>query len=372
MKLILPVLLTIGLLPLHAQQPPSATPPFPGFPAFPANLFPKGNGFLGLRSEVPFRAVVEKKTVTPQNFTITLRSATNSRTFNQSPVSADELKVLEHLKEGKEYEFPKVFDDVLGKQSANMAPSSTPVWSHLPSAYGNSVGLLDLPTTAPFRARVLSKKVSDDFVSIDLQTTDGRIFTSQQGGQPSMKEAHRIARLLKEGEMYEFPHDVQPEEPGTKPGGKSEPVAPSAEMKDLEGFIGEWEMPMQIEPDRKIITSYFWKKDGKGIWKEIRAEPKEGRKIDNAWLITYDPARKCYVEAAVKTNIVPRETELRWDAATRTLNLRNTSDYPEPGTVQTGTRRLVSDDRMEWSFHSMTPEGRPVNENSGFYSRVKH
>lgn len=367
MKLLLPAFLMLGLLPLRAQQPPAATPPFPNFPGFPTNFNQHLNGFMGLRAEAPFRAVVEKKTVTPQGFTITLKSATMSRTFSQSGSSGDVLKVIEHLKEGKEYDFPKVFDDVLGKQSASASSSPTLSWPNLPKASDYSVALLDLPTAAPFRARVVSKKVSADLVAVELRTTDGRTFTSQQGGQPSMPEALRIAGMLKEGELYEFPHDVRPPEPGKK----GEAAIPSMEMKILEGFIGEWEMPMQTDPTRKLITTYLWKKDGRGIWKEIRAEPNETKRVENASLITYDPARKCYVEAVVRPGVIPREIELRWDPATRTLNLQNTSDIPEPGTVQTGTRRLVSEDRLEWSFRSLTPEGRPVNENSGSYTRVR-
>ncbi|HSI15673.1 MAG TPA: hypothetical protein VK961_26740 [Chthoniobacter sp.] len=368
MKLLLPAFLLLGLLPLQAQQPPAATPPFQNFPGFPSNFNQQMNGFMGLRSEAPFRALVEKKTVTPLSFTITLKSSTMSRTFTQSGSSGDVLKVIEHLKEGKEYDFPKVFDDVLGKQSANAASSPTLPWSNLPKAPDYSVALLDLPTTAPFRARVVSKKVSKDLVAVELRTTDGRTFTSQETGQLSNQEALRIAGLLKEGELYEFPHDVR----STETAKKSEAAGPSAELKSLEGFIGEWEMPMQTDPSRKLITSYLWKKDGRGIWKEIRAEPNETKRVENASLITYDPARKCYVEAVVRPGVIPRETELRWDPATRTLNLQNTLDIPEPGTVQTGTRRLVSEDRLEWSFRSLTPEGRPVNENSGSYTRVRH
>jgi hypothetical protein len=327
---------------------------------------------MGLRSEPPFRAVVEKKTVSPESFSITLKSAAISRTFTQSPPGADALKVLERLKVGREYDFPKIFDDVLGKQSAKPTPGSTvtssaQTWQNSVNLPWNSMRLLDLPTAAPFRARVASKSISDDMVSVELHTTDGRKLVVQQSGQPAMKEAKRIASLLQEGETYEFPDDVR-----TPDAGKKGTTAPTAEMKELEGFVGEWEMPMQTEPDRKLMITYVWKRDGQGLWREIRGEPKsETKKVENAWLITYDAARKCYMEITTRPNLVPREAELHWDPATRTLSSRASTDYPEPGTAQTGSRRLVSEDRMEWHFKAMTPEGRPVNENSGHYTRVR-
>ncbi len=325
--------------------------------------------------------MVESKTVSADTFSITLKTVTTRRTFSQSPPGEDELKVLKHLVEGREYEFPKVFDDVLCKKSANMTSStasstmtSTTFNSRLPSfnTWGLPAGVLELAKTTPFRARVLSKKVKDDEVSIDFRTTDGRPFTVQQIGSPGIKEAQRIASQLQEGKVYEFPDDAVVPDAGKKPAKKSEMPTPSEEMKVLEGLIGKWEMPMQSDPSRKVVLSFVWKKDGRGIWREIHDEPpSDSKRIDNAWLITYDTTRKCYVESPIRTNIVPREVEMRWDVTTRTLSSRAAVDYPEPGTIQTGTRQLVSEDHMEWRFSSVTPEGRPTGENSGFYTRVK-
>lgn len=60
MKLFLSALLSFALLPLRAQQTPSANPPAGNAPGFPFNMFSQPDAFMKLRSEAPFRAVVVK------------------------------------------------------------------------------------------------------------------------------------------------------------------------------------------------------------------------------------------------------------------------------------------------------------------------
>ena len=378
------VFLTFGFLPLCAQQlrplQPPSLPPLPaGTPAlmppvkvppnFPWGMFGKTGGvagsFLDLRSEPAFRAVIEKKSVTPGAFSITLKMPQGTSTYSEMSTNEDALKVVKHLVVGREYAFPKVFDDVLGKNASSFAPLPVP----LPAA--RAPGIMGLRTGEPFRARVTKLEVTEGAVVLELHCVDGqRLVVQHTGGGPIRDEVQSVASLLRQGETYEFPHVLLPETAGTR--GKA--AEPSPEMKMLEGSIGGWEMPLKHDPTRKAIVHYVWKQDGRGLWREVWDEPeKERNNARTTWLITYDSVRKCYLERLTSDSWLPqplRELEIRWVPETQAQVLRGTSDKRVPGTQVIGRRALASD-RMEWSFRFTKPDGGPATETSGVYERVK-
>jgi len=373
------VFLMLGVLPLSAQQPlplhppslpptsPAPFPPVPMPPNFPWDLLgTKGGmsagGFLDLRRKPAFRAVIEKKSVTPGGFSITLKSPQGTSSYSEMTNNEDALKVVKHLVVGREYAFPKVFDEVLGKNAAAAAPRPTV----------RAPGIMGLRTGEPFRARVAKLEVTAGSVALELHCVDGqRLVVQHRGGGPIRSEVESVAGLLRQGETYELPHALLPESAGTQ--GRA--VEPSPEMKVLEGFIGGWEMSLAHDPARKAIVHYVWKQDGRGLWRETWDEPeKERNNVRAVWLITYDPVRKCYLETLASNSLNPqplREMEMRWVPETGAQVLRGTADKPVPGTQVIGRRKLTSPDRLEWSFQYTKPDGSPPTESSGAYERVK-
>jgi hypothetical protein len=117
---------------------------------------------------------------------------------------------------------------------------------------------------------------------------------------------------------------------------------------------------------------YSWKKDGKGLWVEVSLEPPPPPDQVIEWLITYDPARQCFVEKATKIQTEPGEMEARWDGKTRTLTFRTEGNYRQHGScIWTGTRTLPSPDQSEVSLRVATKEGQVLEEFAGTYLRVK-
>jgi hypothetical protein len=342
-------------------------------PNLPFSLrFPFETGaFMALRNEAPFRAVVTEKKVTDNSFSITLkRGETQTNTYQESGGSEDARKLVKYLVVGREYAFPAIFDKVLGPPKATATPGFPPTLPFPSSAMmGERLRLLDLPKRDPFRAKVTSKQLKSDQVTLELEPIDGNTLTLTQSGNVQMEEARRIAGLLEVGVLYEFPDAVLTS--ATKE--MKSATEPSPEMRALAGFIGEWERPIAEPASGKSTLVYVWKKDGNGLWKELRIERSDLRKVVRSdWLITYDPERKCYVERATNPKVVPRETTMNWNAEMRTLSSSTESKHPQYGSIiSSGKRTLTTPDRFESSAEVKNKEGEVVEKWSAVFSRVK-
>jgi len=255
-------------------------------------------------------------------------------------------------------------DEILGPRKPGAAPLPSTLAVNLVPP---KLGLLDLPTCEPFRARVVSKELKVAEVSLELQCTDESRLTMTHSGVSGFAEARRIALLLEVGERYEFPDSVLPS--ATKE--KVPAAEPAPEMKPLADWIGEWEKPQADQAAPKISLSLEWKKDGKGIWKTMRGE-KPGAKITTTeWLITYDPARKCFVEKTMRIGVFPREVFLTWDSKTRAFAVHAEANEPQRGpTIWSGKRVLTTPDRMEWTIRLTTKAGKVIEGGAGEYTRV--
>jgi hypothetical protein len=359
---------------LHGQQqlPPNFQLPQgiqlpPGMKLPPGIQFPPrlpgfaDTGFLGMRDMAPDRGLVTKKEISTNSYTLALKFTNSTRTFTEVGPSEATMKVVRHLVEGRTYDFPKVFDEVLGKQP--------PPWPAAPEgAAPYPFGFEQTGRKMPFRARLVKKESTASVVSLELHCADGPRLTLSQSKSEHFKAAQRCAERLQEGETYEFPDALR----APTASGKKKPAQPSAELKLLESFIGEWAGPMAGQPDVTTTIRYLWKGDGQGIWKENKAVTKHGSTMqESAWLITYDPARKCYLETPTRPDSPVPVVEMRWDADAKTLSLLAVGDRREPDMVVGGTRTLTTPDRTDWRFTTTNTDGRIVRENSGSYTRVK-
>jgi hypothetical protein len=353
-------LLAFSILPLHAQLPA----PFP--PGLLGDV-----GLMSLRQSPPFRAKITEKKGTAGNFTLSLEKTDGSKsTYTLIGGGEAERKMFAHFKLGSKYDFPKVFDDVLGKDTEPPPAVSTISRSPIPffpslSPSEPKLALLDLNRCAPFRARIDAKKITPDSISLTLACTDGRTLTLQHSGNARMDEALRIAKPLEEGQFYEFPMSVlQPHQ--------DQPAPPTAAMKLLEPFIGEWDVTSLDKPDQKLRVRYHWKLNGTGLWREHTAqdEGSDDYRMANATLITYDSATGRYLETHTRPGGPPR-VEKVWDVANRTLTSVVHEDRTTPARKIANTSIFKTDDRIDWKTTVTTSEGKFIEERQGRYTRIK-
>lgn len=352
---------------LHAQQP--ALP-------FTSGTFNTA-GLMSLRHSPPFRAKITEKKGTAGNFTLALEQTNGTRqTFTVIGGGEGERKMFEHFKPGAQYDFPKVFEDVLGNEppvpaSQTSVTTSTYPVSAIPAANPGftfppeKLDLLDLNHCKPFRAKILGKTISPDLISLTLACTDGRTPTLQHSGNARMDEALKIAKPLEKGRFYEFPMSVLPPY-------QDEPAPPTPAMKALELFVGEWEVTSLDKPEQQIRARYHWKLDGTGLWREstVKDGHSDDYRMANAILITYDSATGHYVETMTRSTSLP-PLERTWDAAARTLSGVNYITHPDGERKLTTITTFKTDDLIEWKTTITTREGKFIEEHQGRYIRIK-
>lgn len=360
-------LLAFSMLPLHAQLPA----PFP-----PGML--QSSGLMSLRDRPPFSARVTEKKGTPGSFTLALQHADGTKTsFTLVGGGEAERKMFAHFKVGSKYAFPKVFDDVLGKDAPVAASSIPPVSSTSTSTsppfftqqdFFSSTpkfSLLDLNHCPPFRARIDAKTITPDSISITLACTDGRTLTLQHIDNARMDEALKIARPLEKDRFYEFPISVLPPY-------QDEPAPPTPAMQALAPFLGTWDVTSLDKPDQQIRVRYQWKINGAGLWREHSAkqEGSDDYRMVNAALITHDSATGRYLETHTRPG-TPPPLEKTWEAASRTLTSINYIQYPDGERKHTTLTTFKTDDLVEWKTTLTTREGKWIKEYQGRYTRIK-
>lgn len=349
-------------VPLHAQ--------LPVLPFAPGTFEPAG--LMSLRKSAPFRAKITEKKGTAGNFTLTLEKTDGSGRTTYTLIGGGEAerKMFEHFKLGARYDFPKVFDDVLGKDTTSStrpafvpaSPASAAMFP--PFASKPKLGLLDLNHCAPFRAKIASKTITPESASITLACTDGRTFTVQEMGS-RLDEALRIVKPLEEGRFYEFPVS-------TLPPHQDQPAPPTPAMKALEPFIGEWQISSLDDPDQQLRVRYHWKINGTGLWREHTGRTKDSDeyRMVAATLTTHDSATGRYVEIPTRSSTTP-PIEKTWDAAIRMLISVQHVQHPEGERKITTITSFKTDDLVEVKSTITTKEGKFIEEHQGRYTRIK-
>lgn len=265
--------------------------------------------------------------------------------------------------------------------------------------------LLRLRGLPPFRATVLKRQITADSIRLELRIADCEPVVVAHAGKDGWDQALQAAQRLQEGRTYEFPDVLA--DAYVPPAAGAAPAPATDAMRALQPFIGSWTEPGH--PFKDNVTRYFWKEDGTGLWQESTVRPPSATvetslsgglgKVETGpvaarvtpTLTTYDSGRQCYVTAhsvslitsasvqngvtaithAISTDKPPApDQEGRWDAATQTYRWSSVMDIPQPGTRYSGTRRLVTPDRMEWTSRVTAPDGRVIQEDAGLYERT--
>lgn len=254
--------------------------------------------------------------------------------------------------------------------------------------------ILGLPNLPPFRATVLKRQISPSAIHIELKINDVVTITVSHTTQTNWDKAKTMVEHLEENHTYEFPDALAEGFLALPPGTTPQPASDA--MRALAPFVGTWEGEFGTEKKKGVIR-YFWKDDGTGLWRESGSTPaddkaKQGEDLHpRPCLITYDETRQCYVESpplvisrsesiingtrTVAYGIgaptsLPRSQMALWNAATQTYTWQYTRDQPQPNTQYSGTRRLVSPDRIEWKSQMTAEDGSALQEHSGHYDRV--
>jgi len=241
--------------------------------------------------------------------------------------------------------------------------------------------IFNLRTFPPFRAKVLSCEITEAAINITLACNTHHRIEIQHPYGSDWTKATDTARRLTVDSIYEFP-DVLADD-YSPPAADYEPRGSTEEMRALSAFIGDWEMQIQrsaeATPKGKIIVRYTWKTDGTGIWRETHTPEYEvtsnGVKQTQpaqvqAALINYDPTTRHYRETFLSPANKAVHTDIEWDAKTLTLSWSSKLD-PVFGPKSSGTRRFLSLERIEWKSKAEQADGTLIQENSGYYQRVK-
>lgn len=248
--------------------------------------------------------------------------------------------------------------------------------------------LLRLPELPPFRATIVNRQISGTDIKIDLKIRGQISVTVGHSGQDGWERALQMAQRLEQGRTYEFP-DILADDYVVPPVGIM-PQPTSDAMRALQPFIGTWE---ETRDGQKVTERYFWKEDGRGLWREARMEGSGSVLTDTAAsLVTYDSGRKSYVEAPqlafIRSDSVtpdgvlpgyelgvvtpaPRDQMASWDAASQTYTWQYLLDTPKPNTRYSSSRHFVSPDRVEWQTKAVAGDGTVILDTSGHYDRAK-
>ena len=340
-----------------------------------------------------FRVKVEALKVDGRSYSVTLkgsdsaaRSSTRSSTSNRA--DEDTIKFLNHLTEGKEYDFPKVFEDVFGEDYQTAHPKvvqefgfSSSATLHFGGAFNTPpppnpfpvvrpMTLFELGKVPKFRAAVVEKSLESVLVVVKLETNYGATLELRHAPGTTEADAARfelarsIVSQLEKGKIYEFPEVVEHPERITAP--VSDVPKPTEQMKALEGFIGEWTATRDEDASYKETVRYSWSNDGTALWRETGAV---GAKYRGASRCSYDPIAKSYVEIACEQRLLPQQMLLDWDATRKSLAFSAERDVGPGKAAIKGSRTFESPDRIRWTSTSTASDGVP-HVLSGYYTRV--
>ena len=315
--------------------------------------------------DLMFRAKVIEKSGTAHQFTLRLQKADGSTfqsehtqySFGASPAGSGLFDLLEV---GREYDFPKSMSDDpvhlgLGGRPKNGGRGDpmtfmmvfdhcpVPVDSRLFHQASSGMSIAGLKYCAPFRAKVVSKSVTADSVSLTLLRTDGERSGIIQNGSFGLSAAVAVVDRLDEGGFYEFPHVFS-----TARGDLPREVRPATpEMKALSKWIGQWQNIRDGAADGTEFQKFTWKADGTGIWRETMTGAAGGRfDMVCASLITYDGEKKAYLETGTDSRLKFVMTR-SWDAEKQSLKGRiEFSSGPVRSLESTAT--FSGDDRIDW------------------------
>jgi hypothetical protein len=245
--------------------------------------------------------------------------------------------------------------------------------------YSDFFKLRDQP---PFRGKLMHIEFKAHSFSATIDRIDQRQVSVYHTRDENWDKALAIAKRLTPGIAYDFPavlaDDFQPPPDGLVP------KASTDAMRTLAPFIGEWTMHWTTGPakDRaeKITIRYYWTNDGTGLWREVHvpAGVSAGRSPQTislphveTTLTSYDPATKKYYEVHSSAQKPDERTKVEWDDKTQTYSLIK-NEVPASTDLQfSGTRRIVSPDRIEFQSKTTKADGTLVNESAGYYQRAE-
>lgn len=332
---------------------------------FPATM----GGVFSLLQQKPSIVRVVSLTHGSSSFKLSLRADDGSTSTHESIGAGElEMKLIEHLQEGRRYAFPQHLIDLFGYDNTVAIVRSLPSPTPPPFPFPKSTpapGLLSLGREHPFRAIVLDQGLGEKGYSIVLQAADTRLL--HLSGTFDNEFTKRIALHLKRGETFEFPavlDDALLNEADRK--ARSQPK--TAEVRALGRYIGEWSGTLESDPLARVVMKCHWKADGTGIWREItfsRQDDDNPPALDIA-LITYDAAQQHYIAAdPSKPGATP--FHITWKAAERSF-ITTLSSTPDETRVNTAT--FSSDDRIDWETVVQKAAGKVVSTSRGSYRRT--
>ena len=216
------------------------------------------------------------------------------------------------------------------------------------------------------------KTLEPVLVIVTLETNYGDTLELKHGPGTTEADVRRfeLARSMvsqmEKGKEYEFPEVVEHPERIVTPA--TEVPHPTAEMKALEAFIGEWVVTRDGDDNYKGTVSCSWSSDGTGLWRESKTGSGAKDRLASRWF--YDTTAKCYVENGCNPKSTPGRIRMEWDAASKSMTFSEEFSVGGGKRSLKGSRSFESADRIRWKTTSTGPDGVP-NDLSGYYSRVK-
>lgn len=247
-----------------------------------------------------------------------------------------------------------------------------------PVIYTDLFKMRELP---PFRGKVSHIEFSANSFTAKVERPDQRQVSIHHTRGEDWELALRIAKRLKLGTTYEFPAALAEEYQPPAEGFVAQPTTDA--MRALSAFIGKWSMHWTTGPGRDrndpITVHYFWSNDGKGLWREVHlpaglrtgtaAEGKSKASVE-ASLTTYDAATQRYSENYSSAFKGDERQDAEWDAKTQTFSLVKNAAPSAGGVQYSGTRRIVSPERIEFHAKTTKADGSVLSESGGYYKRI--
>ena len=243
--------------------------------------------------------------------------------------------------------------------------------------------LFKLRMLPPFRGKVSHIEFNANSFTATVERPDQRQVNIHHTRDEDWELALRLAKRLNPGTTYEFPaalaEEYQP------PAAGFVPLPTTDAMRALSAFIGEWSMHWTMGPGRdrsdKITVNYFWNNDGTGLWREVHlpegirtgtGSVTEGnsKPYVEASLTTYDPATQKYAETYSSAIKGGGKQDVEWDAKTQTYSLLKDEAPSTAGVQFSGTRRILSPERIEFYSKTTHADGRVLSEMGGYYKRI--
>jgi hypothetical protein len=258
-------------------------------------------------------------------------------------------------------------------QQLMVTPAQVP-----PVIYTDLFKMRELP---PFRGKVSHIEFNANSFTAKVERPDQRQVSIHHTRGEDWELALRIAKRLKLGTTHEFPAALAEEYEPPAEGFVAQPTTDA--MRALSAFIGEWSMHWTTGPGRDrndpITVHYFWSNDGTGLWREVHlpaglrtgtaAEGKSKASVE-ASLTTYDAATQRYSENYSSAFKGDERQDAEWDAKTQTFSLVKNAAPSAGGAQYSGTRRIVSPERIEFHAKTTKADGSVLSESGGYYKRI--